>query len=119
MASPSTVVHIDETIITETPDTGIVRLKDKSYSYSSHGTSSFVVGTGVEESYIAGDNAYVPYMEKTATGATESVSIVHATDRNIKVRVRKKGILPFEVDSSFTSTGVTVAAIRTTDEIVD
>lgn len=113
-----TALTVDETIQTETPESGVVRVVDTSHNYNSFAGSVFTLDsphTGV----TAGVDVYVPYIEEESAGTSVSVNVVHATDRPIKIRVRKKGILPFEVDSTFTATGASVAAIRTTDTIVD
>jgi hypothetical protein len=117
-ASGSTTLTVAETIWTETPSAGVVRHIDKSYNYSSFNGSTFIIDAG-HDGTTAGDDVYVPYIEEQAAGTEVSVSVVHTTDRTIKTRVRRKGILPFEVDGTFGSTGVTVSAIRTTDSIVD
>lgn len=70
------------------------------------------------QAYDGSDTAYIPYIYKVADSAEESVSVVYGEDRTILTRVRKKGIKPFEVQGTFTSTGYSVTAIRTTDTIV-
>lgn len=72
----------------------------------------------VVSSLSAADSAYVPYIYTTADATTETVTIIYVTDRSIVSRVRKKGILPFEVQGTITNTGATITAIRTTDSIV-
>ena len=58
------------------------------------------------------------YIDETATATTAQTTMIYSADIPVLVRVRKKGILPFEVESTITSTGMSVAAIRTTDAIV-
>lgn len=70
------------------------------------------------QTYDASDTIYVPYIYRTADATTESETVVYLQDRPVITRVRKKGILPFEVAGTFTSSGLTVTAIRTTDSIV-
>lgn len=68
--------------------------------------------------YGSSDTAYVPLILEEATGTSASVTVTYVTDRNVLVRVRKKGIIPFEIEQTFTSSGMSQAAIRTADTIV-
>lgn len=69
--------------------------------------------------YNGSDTAYVPYIDATATSTSISTSVQYVTDRNISTQVRKKGIVPFNVNNiSLTSSGYTATAVRTTDSIV-
>lgn len=70
------------------------------------------------QTYDGSDTAYIPYIYRTADATSESETVVYVQDRDVITRVRKKGILPFEVSGTFTSAGLTVTAIRTTDSIV-
>lgn len=69
--------------------------------------------------YVAADTLYVPFIDETAASTSVSKTVLYAgASKDALVRVRKKGILPFETPSSVTSTGMSVAANRTTDSIV-
>jgi len=68
--------------------------------------------------YDSNDTAYVPYIDRQADSDSEAVTVIFTATRNILARVRKKGIIPFEISSTFVSTGRSIAAIRTTDNIV-
>jgi len=70
------------------------------------------------ETYDGSDTAYVPFIDAEATGTEIEVVVTYVSVRNILIRVRKKGIIPFEIASTFESTGRTAAAIRTNDTIV-
>lgn len=69
-------------------------------------------------SYEAADTIYVPFIDETATATSVTKTVLFDSSKTVLVRVRKKGILPFETPSSVTSTGMSVAANRTTDSIV-
>ena len=58
------------------------------------------------------------YISELATGTVSQTTLTYSADIPVLIRVRQKGILPFEVESMITSTGLSVAAIRTTDNIV-
>lgn len=71
------------------------------------------------QAYNGSDTAYVPYIYKQATGTSVTETVIYpGSDRNVVVRVRLKGILPFQQANTFSSTGMSQAAIRTTDTIV-
>ena len=68
--------------------------------------------------YENADTIYIPFIDETATSTSVTKTVLYASNRDVLVRVRKKGILPFETSGSVTSSGLSVAAIRTTDSIV-
>ena len=68
--------------------------------------------------YTASDTLYVPFIDGTATTTSIEKTFLFASNRTVIVRVRIKGIKPFETSGTITSAGLTVAAIRTTDDIV-
>jgi hypothetical protein len=73
--------------------------------------------------YAGGTGLYVPLIDETASGAdgvdlSISKSIVYVSDFTVTTRVRKKGILPFEISGTVTNSGYNTSAIRTTDSIV-
>jgi len=71
------------------------------------------------QTYDGSDTAYVPYIYKTATGATASeTTTIYTSVKYVLCRVRKKGIIPFETVGSYGATGFSTTAIRTTDGIV-
>jgi hypothetical protein len=75
------------------------------------------------------DDLYVPFIDayetsgSDGTPGSESVLVVYSADVPVRVRVRRSGalsnrIIPFEQDSTITTSGMTVAAIRSVDTIV-
>ena len=58
------------------------------------------------------------YIDEAATGTISQTKLVYSADIPVLIRVRRYGILPFEVESAITSTGLSVAAIRNVDSIV-
>ncbi|MBI3290045.1 hypothetical protein HYZ78_01480 [Candidatus Microgenomates bacterium] len=67
------------------------------------------------------DTVYVPFIDLYVTTAgTQTVQIVRLADVEVRVRARRSeatAILPFEQDSTVTSSGMTVSVIRTADTI--
>lgn len=115
---------IQEAISSDTPAAGYFRVVNTDgtedlYRYSSWTGSTFTLDAmTLSRNYTAGDAVFVPLIDTEATGTTVSNTLTHSSDIPVLVRVRKYGILPFEVESDVTSAGMTVAAIRTTDTIV-
>jgi hypothetical protein len=88
------------------------------------GTGGYSINTLVEN-YPTGTNAYVPFIERIANGCgspltahTESNQLVQSVTIDVRVVVRNAGtILPFTQDAQIGSTGLSIAAIRTSDDI--
>lgn len=132
----STTFRITTSIPSDTPESGYIRIVrrdaggaiqgEERYSYESWSGQIFTLDTTptgstkvrLSQDYDLDDTCYVPYIDEEATGTSVSVTVIYGTDRSVLARVRKKGILPFESSGTFTSSGFTVAAIRTTDTIV-
>lgn len=111
----------------DVPSTGVIRVRDttsllyNSYTYSSvdKTTNIFTLSSPLAADLTAAENVYVPLIETTASGTSVSTSIQYVSNIPILTRVRKRGILPFEVEGTFSSSGASVAAIRSFDSIVD
>lgn len=71
------------------------------------------------ETYSSGRNVYVPIIERIADATSETSTIVYpGSDINVRIDVRKAGtILPFSQDSTFISTGRSIATVRSSDDI--
>ena len=68
--------------------------------------------------YEAADTAYVPYIDRLATGTTESVTVVFATNRNLIGKCRNKSVIfAFVGTASLTNSGATITTVRTADGI--
>ncbi len=64
------------------------------------------------------DSAYVPFVERIADATSEANQLVQSVSVDVRVDVRNAGvILPFTQDASIGATGLSVAAIRNTDDI--
>jgi hypothetical protein len=130
------VIQVTTALTADTPSTkgntaftGVVRVYNAttqlydSYDYTDATYSSPGRFTGISptltQDYIAGDNVYVPLIQRQADATTESVNLEYISNIPILTRVRRKGILPFEAESTFTSSGASPAAIRSFDSIVD
>ncbi len=115
-----------EAIESDTPSAGYVRVRlangtEDLYEYASWAGSSFNLAPGVTlaRTYALGDDVYVPLIDDEAGGAEIGNALIYSANIPVLVRVRRYGILPFEVEGTVTATGLTVAAIRTEDLIVE
>lgn len=99
------------------PTSGVIRVGDTQYAYTGISTATF---TGVTPDPTGETGTfYVPLIDGAASGASMvSPTMIYASDFDVVVRVRKKGIQPFENTATVTSSGMSASAIRTTDTIV-
>lgn len=117
-------ITVGSAIDTDTPSAGYVRVVDDSaateqrYAYTSWTGSVFTLSGITSVAYTTSDTVYVPYIDEQSSGASVSKSVIYVSDRTVMIRVRIKGIIPFETTGTYGSTGISVAAIRTTDSIV-
>lgn len=108
------VITVDDTnnIITHTPLQGGTANDNDWAVTDGYSFNSLAV------TYGSSDTIYVPFIDQTATDTSVSKTVLYDANKSVLVRVRKKGILPFETSGTVTSSGLSVAAIRTTDSIV-
>jgi hypothetical protein len=140
--SGSLTLAVSGGIATDVPKTSKIRISDDAYSFSTWtngGTGAAVSGVffltasvdnpdpsqgggyGLTQAYQDGSGSYVPLIDILATSTTVSNTLVQVSTIPVLIRVRNgtidHGILPFEVESSVLTTGMSVAAIRTSDPI--
>lgn len=114
-------VVVNEAIKADTPASGVIRIEGYRYAYASYvaATKTFTLTGTLAEQHASGATCYVPFVDEQASSTSVSKSVTYpSADVPVLVRVRRKGILPFEVEGTITSSGLTVTAIRTTDSIV-
>jgi len=126
-----TTFVVQETIPADTPASGILKVVDKTnlaeqrYSYTSYIDSTFsgIVKTfspgtpGLDRNYNANDKAYVPYIDVQTSSDNESVSVTYVTDRDLLIRVRLQGIVPYSTSGTLRNTGYSGSAIRNPDPV--
>jgi len=117
-------VDINTTIPNDTPTSGTVIVVDSVtgsediYTYTSRSSDRFTLSGTTSAEYTTADHVYVPYIYEEATGTSVSeTSTIYVSDKAVITRVRKAGILPFETTGTYSSTGYSATAIRTTDSI--
>ena len=114
-------ITVTGSIPVDTPTTGTIFVVDDDnteigYAYTSWTGSVFTV-TISAATYAGTETAYVPYLYAQSGGTSVTDSVIYVSDRAVIARVRKAGIIPFETAGTFSSTGYSAAAIRTTDSI--
>jgi hypothetical protein len=91
---------------------------------TSNGTTwnakAYSVNTLVEN-YTAGNNAYVPFLERVADAVSESNTLIFTSNIDVRTVVRRSTvatkILPFTQDGQVTG-NFSVATIRSVDSVV-
>lgn len=125
-----TSIQMTAPIPTDTPASGTIRvINDQGFhvllTYTSFTGDTFTINaynfSGVDEndSVTAGNGAYITYIDKLATGTSESFTVVYSADRDLFVRVRDGGTSPiktFETSAVLGDAGGSVTAIRTSDQ---
>jgi hypothetical protein len=124
-----TSVTISSAIPTDTPNDGYLRVEDNNgvyrrLHYSAYSGSTFTIDTvdGNEDfasvQASSGNNAYLAYIDTTASSSTESFTGVYSGDRGLVVLVRDGGGTPikqFISSATFGSSNSSITAIRTSD----
>lgn len=101
----------------DTPATGTIRINGTRYVYT--GISGAVVTlSGTLSATSNSVPCYIPWIDMEASGTTANVSVSYVADRDVIIRVRQKGIQPFETVGTINSGGLSVATIRTPDNVI-
>lgn len=120
-----TSVVVVETIPSDTPSAGVIRVQlasgaYKRVPYTSYTGSTFTIGSTDFSSDNAanGANVWVAYIDELASAASANFTSVYASNRNLVIKVRDGGASPikeFITSGVLGSTGGSVTAIRTSD----
>ena len=111
-------------IASDTPQAGYIRIEmgdgtQHLYKYTSWATSTFSgVTPTLTQSYSAGLDVWVPQLDDACSSSALTNTLIQSTSIPVIIRVRKKGIIPFEIEGTIGSNGLSQAAIRQTDGIV-
>ncbi len=110
----NTIVATATIDINKTPQSGSLRVDDTVYTYASFSGSTFS-GVSPDPTGETGD-FYVPLLDITADATSEqSDNIIYNSDISVRTSVRKYGFKPYDVDTTFGSTGLSFSPILTTD----
>lgn len=127
-----TAVVVNQTIPSDTPSSGTIRIQlntgiYRNIAYSSYSGSTFTIGstsfTGANEATggateATANSVFIAYIDKNATSTSESFTSVYSSDRSLFIRVRDGGSSPiktFETTGTLGSAGGSATAIRTDD----
>jgi len=113
-------------IPTDTPQTGVLRVvlddgRHRRVAYTSWTGSTFTTAStdwSDPDDASLGNGVYLAYIDKVATGTSESFTLVYNADRTLFVRVRDGGSTPiktFETTGTLGTGGGSTTAIRTSD----
>jgi hypothetical protein len=118
----ATSLTVVESIKTDTPSSGVIRVKGLRYTYSAFnaGTKTFSgLSPALASNIVTADDVFVPFIDKVAASATESVTFIYSTNFSARVDVRNGSgvspIVPFSTILSVTSAGGSVNTSRNSD----
>jgi hypothetical protein len=118
----ATALTVVESIKTDTPSSGVIRIKGLRYTYSSFnaGTKTFSgLSPALAGNIVTADDVFVPYVDRVAASAAESVTFIYNANFSARVDVRNGSgvspIIPFSTLLSVTSAGASVNASRNSD----
>lgn len=120
-----TSVVVNETIDSDTPATGTIRILRASgirtlHSYSAFAGSTFTIPSTnfSTDNAVANAGVFSTFIDKIAGSTSESFTVVFNTTRSLFIRVRDGDTSPiktFETTGTLSSAGGSTTAIRTSD----
>ena len=118
----ATSLTIVETIKTDTPSSGVIRIKGVRHTYTSYnaGTKTFAgLSPALPGAIVAADDVFVPFIDRDATGTTESVTFIFASNFDARVDVRRGSggspIIPFNTIVTVGNAGAATNIVRLSD----
>jgi len=116
--STAVLLAVNEVIdINKTPQSGVVRIGDNKYPYTAYDSVAKTFDVTVDptgETNLA--DTYVPLLDLLADAVTEqSDDIIYNGDINVRTSVREYGFKPYDVDTTFTSAGLSFNPILADD----
>jgi LysM repeat protein len=118
----ATSLQVVESIKTDTPSSGVIRIKNLPYTYTAFngGTKTFTgLSPVLASNIVTADDVFVPFIDKVATGASESKTFIYSANFTARVKVRQGSmpspIISFETLLSVNNAGGSVNASRNSD----
>jgi hypothetical protein len=118
----ATALTVVESIKTDTPSSGVIRIKGLRYTYTSYnsGTKTFSgLSPALASNIVTADDVFVPFIDRATTTTGENVSFTFASNFTARVDVRNGSgvspIIPFNTLISVTASGASVNASRNSD----
>lgn len=121
-SSGATSLTVVESIKSDTPSAGFIRIKGLRYTYTAYnsGTKTFSgLSPALASNIVTADDVFVPFIDKATTSSTENVSFIYSSNFSARVDVRNGSgaapIIPFNTLISVTGAGASVNASRNSD----
>lgn len=118
----ATEITVVESIKTDTPASGVIRIKNARHTYASYnlGTRTFFgLSPSLASKVETPDEVFVPLIDIQTASTSESVSFIFSSNFTARVDVRNGSggspIIPFSTSISVTSAGASVNASRNSD----
>lgn len=110
----NTIVSTTVLNINKVPQSGVVKVGDTRYNYTGYSGSTL---TGVTPDPTGATGAfYIPLLDVTADAVIEiSDNVIYGGDFSAITSVRKYGFKPYDVETTFTSAGLTFQPILAID----
>ena len=120
--SGATTLTVVESIKTDTPASGVIRIKNVRYTYTSYnsGTKTFSgLSPALTSNIVTADDVFVPLIDTQTSTTSESVSFIYSSSFTARVDVRNGSggspIIPFNTSLTVTSAGASVNTGRNSD----
>lgn len=119
----ASTIAIDATIPADTPASGTIRVQSDAgvyerIPYTSYTGDTFTLTGTAPSNAAAANDVFISYIDKLADATSATFTTIYSAPRDLFVRVRDGAGTPiktFETPASLSSTGGSVAAIRTPD----
>lgn len=118
--SSATAIVVNEAIKGDTPTAGTIRVAGVRLPYTSYnaGTKTFTLSGTTGQAFAGNAAAFVPFIDKAATGSSESVSFIYSTSFTARVIVRNNAAVIQEYNATFSvgTGGGSSNVIRNSDQ---
>lgn len=118
----ATALTIVESIKSDTPSSGVIRIKGVRYTYTSYttGTKTFNgLSPALASNIVTADDVFVPFIDTQTSSTSETTSFIYSSSFTARVDVRQGSgaspIIPFTTSLSVTSSGASVNTSRNSD----
>jgi hypothetical protein len=113
-------ITLDTAPAVDTPATGTVRIGDDIYPYSSFSGAVFTLTGTLSATYALGADCYIPLIDTTTAGASESVSVTYSgLSRPLGGSVRRGSggafIVSFPISATMGGTAVAINVVRNSE----
>lgn len=124
--SGSSALVLSAPIPNDKPTSGFVRVLDNSgnedrYAYTGYSGATLTLSGTLSKNYAAGNSAYIPYIDETASGSSIAKSLRYVADRDVLLQVRLGSgvskIVPFRSSYTIGAADSSVPATAISDTI--